>query len=1633
MPVEKDLFYETLLARYLDAGETVARDWLATEIGERLARPGCRFLLLTGEPGAGKTGAMAALARSHPQWLRYFIRSDSTTPLSGVEATSLLLRLGHQLAERRPKLFDPELLAIEVRQRVEHAEPGAAVVGVRIEDLAVSPFYRTAIRVQQQVSTLSGGLVGVEIARATVEPRLLEPATLGQLALLDPARVLARRHPGETIVVLIDALDEVLATTGTTTVLDWLEALPDPDPNVRFVLTSRPDRRIDAFAAARGAPVERIALEPGSTAVTNDVRRFATRLFDETQALQRGRQPVLAEAAVAALARAALGNFAYLTAYARSLRAALAAGAANSVDELLAFDTLPSGLGPLYVGFARRMRRQIERLGQLEVENPRNADDELVPAWEGVGQRLLGVLVVALDPLDLDQLRALGGVRVWRRQAASVLEVLVPFLDQSADGWRLFHPSVGEALAQAVQAPDVEVDAREWHARIVRHYRGSAAWAAVDWEAMDTYGLRNVARHLAAIAPDPAAVSEVITRGLRTASRKRFFTDLPFLRVLETARAGIARSEDLGNVFAEDLFLRVVLSGVGAGARRLAPAVYGLMARLGRLDEALARTQVLVPGQFRYRAVEAIWRCTPAPLRERLGPLDGVELLVGEALEVSRTASPMVGFLGMDFSTCVCDAALALMPVDPDRALRLIALTEPYDPRHITRDRFFAQAIPLVPPGRALGLLQHAGDRRAKAALGAAERAAAGPERDRLVADAREHLDQEEASDQGPLLARLVALGAAVQPPDAAALEAWAAQQGRTGGAWGVVETAERLRARDPALAAKVLRSCDQPDVDSLRSSTFVAAAGLWASWGDIDESRRLLERALAEFRARGWYGPADDMVEAAQVAGRFDAAWSAALLQEAVGMVDAARPKAGEMERNKLDGTVARMVCRLREWNRPLAIELARTLTGGWIHGASWDSTHGRTSALAVLGLDAAGDDPAAAARLLDECTAADRAELHLGRVRAASPDQGLFAIATAGADGPARSSDHVAFFASYLVNSVNYWRSGRRWRAFDTPADVVQSMDACFPEGASWARVIAAAAPAMAEISIDRALALSSWLADASERLIALAPFVARLEDDDPRRPVVESAFVAAQVSLPRYRAQVDLREVPEAQVLAYLNPTTRASFEAQRLLNGREGPFRLLAHIPEHEYLNLVLQAERLCDELLQGAYSQMPPGELEQQLDQAVAHYGRADPLLRDLINAAAVRVFAHEAEADVAERVARIENPFIRAAADLACLPRGGVPASRLALAALDRLQALGDDVLPNWRAQLAAMAIESCRQADADADTAALLAWGLGEADRGDPLLLTRGLLALVPQAPAGQRGALLERALRAADDIGNQYLRTDALADLLAPALLEGEAALVSRTLGRLYDHGWNYLMEGLRRAAPSIVEVVGADAIDRIDAALHRAQAVLGDATDAQGHLDGVLAPAARVKSLREGLAQAALFDVPPYLALFLDAHEVPPALRRVQDTRLQRPDDDDAFAELGGLASGFAAWQGDQDQTVARIVDIRILFPRADDAARYHERRLTHNSEGRPEIAGVPGVGDECRVFGGTDRLQALPGVTVEMTAFFYIFRVGRVVVKLFVMQGVQAAQPLALERVRALAERCAERARASPYAV
>lgn len=173
-----------------------------------------------------------------------------------------------------------------------------------------------------------------------------------------------------------------------------------------------------------------------------------------------------------------------------------------------------------------------------------------------------------------------------------------------------------------------------------------------------------------------------------------------------------------------------------------------------------------------------------------------------------------------------------------------------------------------------------------------------------------------------------------------------------------------------------------------------------------------------------------------------------------------------------------------------------------------------------------------------------------------------------------------------------------------------------------------------------------------------------------------------------------------------------------------------------------------------------------------------------------------------------------------------------------------------------------------------------------------------------------------------------------------------------------------------------------------------------------------DGRFAPLARIRLEALGKSPAAAAVRSPaaarvasgplsdqtYAKLYLDASDLPQGMRLTQDSRRKSPQGDKEFEKEGGERAGFAVWMGDDDRPVWRVVDVRWVFPTAEAAAAYHKATLRKNSENLREVPGARTPGDDGHVFGG-----AMSMMGIDLVNYLYLFRVDRVVVKLYVAQG------------------------------
>jgi hypothetical protein len=823
----------------------VERRWLAEAVHTALEAPGCRYVLLTGESGAGKTAFLAGLAARNPDWPRYFVGRAMRSSLTGAD------------------------------------------------------------------------------------PRAVARSIARQVAALDDPRA----------VVLIDGLDEAPALFG------WLAAGPELAPEVRLVLTSRPHPGLAALRERGAGHLREVPIDPRSPAVRDDLLRYL-----------RSKAPDLPDGAAEELAERAGGSFAYVEAYRRERPVS----------------ARPDGLAALYTHVLTAIRDDIAALGDLEIRDPLPGEGTHCPAWEAVGEPILGVLAVARDSLTLDQLIRLARIRVWRRDVATIVARLRPHLALTGPRIRLFHTSLAEAIV-----PFLGGGAARWHARIVQSYRDGAptpagagfasdrparpalrasadvSWSALRWSTVDRYGLRHLATHLTRCGrPAADGVIDLVSPGLRRAlvtALGQEAGEREFAAVTDLAADHATRELPPPQALPAALFLGAVGRDTLGTHPNIPPALAGVLARHGRLDDALARLAVLPPSIQRFHGVLAVVRDAPEERGDQLR-----DLLVQAALAVPAKREDGAWTLRPRW-TAIREAAVALAPRDVHRALRLCRMADDADPDPIYRAAGDRALVEKLSTGRATALLDLAqpGDATMLAAAEAA--LSTEDEPGRLVCNARlaahwRPLDAARANDH--VEAVRSAAVTVLADGDTAARVAWL---------MACVDAAAAIEPADPDAARWLLDRFDGMVADDVSRQPILAAAALWVRWGDVAHAEFLLAPLLeAEHDSDALF--AGEIAEVAAVVARFDREVALRLADETFRRMQSA---AGDDRERSLHTMATAFV----GFAPDQALAAARLLTGrDWTGEVSHDRAT-VLAELAVAALDAGRDADAKA--LIEESLA--------------------------------------------------------------------------------------------------------------------------------------------------------------------------------------------------------------------------------------------------------------------------------------------------------------------------------------------------------------------------------------------------------------------------------------------------------------------------------------------------------------------------------------------------------------------------------------------------------------------------------------------------------------------------------------
>ena len=617
-----DLFYEDIIRAYVEAPRFLRRDWLASELNARLARPDTRFVLLVAEPGAGKSSFVAQLANDQPDWLRFFIRRDQRTSLGETGARSFLLRAGLQLAARRPALFDVEQIRIDVQQRIGEAD--GEVVGASIKRIRASPFHQTVVRITQDVAKAKGSVAGLQVGEWITEPRLIDVDDLQQMALYAPARASLRLDPPARIVILIDALDELRFGEEGRNLLDWLTRCPPLPDNVRIVATSRPGTaQLDEFIRSRQASLTELHIDANDERVRNDTRVYSMALVEPAavaSALKEAGRTV--DSFVEELTTRSDGNLGYLAALGRAFDQALSRPERRLVlQELLKLEQLPDDTRELFAFFLRLIQNNPGRT-KFPVTDPQDGSVVFMEAWPQLYRPILALLSVALEPLTLDQIHALTRSPADRDQIAQAVGWLEQFLDCIGGRYRLYHATLASFLTGTetrsnATTSDLWVDSSREHRRIATVLEGPGRLQEI-WqdsedaqeEARRSYARYHYVSHLY-LGADWNRLSAVIETGDYGRGKLDFDpSTYLYSRDLDLAIRATTRGElDEAGRLAEMprlwtfRFLRCAMSSY---ADRLRPSTFAALTLVGREREATDLIELVPEPVQRARACLAI-------------------------------------------------------------------------------------------------------------------------------------------------------------------------------------------------------------------------------------------------------------------------------------------------------------------------------------------------------------------------------------------------------------------------------------------------------------------------------------------------------------------------------------------------------------------------------------------------------------------------------------------------------------------------------------------------------------------------------------------------------------------------------------------------------------------------------------------------------------------------------------------------------------------------------------------------------------------------------------------------------------------------------------------------------------------
>ena len=469
----RPLDFSDYLAR--KRGGFVGREWLFDEIDLWRYQSAERALLVTGDPGAGKSSIVAQLAHTNPGGqviAYYFCQSNERETLSPARfVQSVAAMIASRLPAYAEQFEVPAVREALDEQRCERDPGGSFLAGI-----------------------------------------------------LQPLQKLP--DPGEGVrYLLVDALDEALLHGGDTNILDVLaERIERFPPWLRLVATTRNEPSV--LQRLSGLRPKRLdAADPRNLADLGAWIRH--RLLEPTLAEQLVESRAIADRVVAALLEKSTGNFLY------------AVNALNGIERgfysFAQLAALPPGLDGLYLDFFRRL---FGREGTAEGEAAYARARPLLQVLTAAIEPLSRAELAAASGLDAEEelprlLRQLAQLHVRRVRPNG--EETIAFYHKSIADWLVSNPdgnafaispAKGRALLAGFCRAALDTSRAEpcWYVRrhAVAHLLEAADWdgataALADLEFIEA---RAIAQELPAMLVDYAAAGRLLPEARQKCAEK---------------------------------------------------------------------------------------------------------------------------------------------------------------------------------------------------------------------------------------------------------------------------------------------------------------------------------------------------------------------------------------------------------------------------------------------------------------------------------------------------------------------------------------------------------------------------------------------------------------------------------------------------------------------------------------------------------------------------------------------------------------------------------------------------------------------------------------------------------------------------------------------------------------------------------------------------------------------------------------------------------------------------------------------------------------------------------------------------------------------------------------------------------